>query len=107
MTQTPEPDDHYHVTGIAMTTDGGAPRSFKLDVESGPTEMGFMVQIHSLPANITVEFDLDWDPEYLNGLIQCLPELIAHRMAMQEEEQSRSSTTAEMVDPSISAQHGS
>lgn len=68
MTQTPQPDPE------------GEPRSLTLSAKSEQTEMGFMVAVHSPAANVIVELDLDWDPEYFHAILQLLPQIVEDQM---------------------------
>lgn len=62
MTQTPEP------------------KALTLKADSRQTEMGFQVSVHSPAANVTIELDLDYDPEYLLGILQIMPTIIDDQM---------------------------
>lgn len=70
MTQTPEEE----------------PRHLRLKAESRQTEMGFEVRVHSLAVNLTVEVDLDYDPEYVLALLSIMPQIMDEQMQTTSEE---------------------
>lgn len=51
-----------------------------LKVGSRPTEMGFEVTVHTNAVNLTVEMDMDFEPEYTMALLQCMPAIIENQM---------------------------
>jgi hypothetical protein len=49
-------------------------------VKSGPTEMGFRVDLHSKTVNVMVEVDLEGDPEWMMVVLKMLPEIFEQQL---------------------------
>ena len=56
------------------------PISLPLTCSTRPTEMGLEIQVHSQPVNITVELDLDSDPEFFFAITANLTQIVQEQM---------------------------
>ena len=56
-------------------------KSLEIQAESRQTEMGVEVRFHSKAVNITVEIDLDEDPEFFHAMASNLVEMTIQQIA--------------------------
>ena len=56
------------------------PRQMGLKAKTRKTEMGVEIVVHSPAVNVTLELDLDWDPEYFFAVVHSLPQIVEDQL---------------------------
>lgn len=84
--EVPEGDSLVIVNG---ETHNAQVRSMTITTEVELTEMGIKISMHSKAVNVSVEIDLEYDPEFHLAMLQYAPQIIQEQVARFIEEGTR------------------